>query len=485
MSIIIDGMDQSHCKVPYLGTQSSFNHPLKQSITGIKEHGIGVTLYRTLDTVSKGSDLTIYCILSQIEEFRRRNNYYPETIYLQCDGGSENANQYLLALLELLVVKRVAREIFYTRLPTGHTHEDIDAVFAIIWKSFRSKSCETLGRYRCGLEKAFKDSCLNVQLKDVYVIPDYKLLLEEAIDSKLGRLHKDDLTQHQWRFEAVHESIYFPLGVKTTYRAYSSPKVVEFKKIPKQQCVTPIGRATGLEPVTLHCRWYPAKDTDPNRMGIEGFYLLKKSPHWDKGFFPPVPFPDSIRSDIDKCLTEVQRRYNNANDKEIRDEWKQWNEECAPPSNSAMQYIEHLKSRRQSFHVPLKYILLDRNKRILMPEWSSKIVPLHDIEPDFCWPEMIAAAMPSVVSEFTPHAPNPRLYINTDPQLTVTLNEIDDRLAGYYALLNSPTYTISQLKDILKTKIGFDGCQQILTGIHNSQMSCSLFSCCCFLMFIA
>jgi hypothetical protein len=32
MSIIVDGMDQNHCKVPYDGSQCAFNHALKQVI---------------------------------------------------------------------------------------------------------------------------------------------------------------------------------------------------------------------------------------------------------------------------------------------------------------------------------------------------------------------------------------------------------------------------------------------------------------------
>jgi len=120
MSIIIDGMDQSHCHVPYLGPLQSMDDPIVQHITAIKEHGWGVRIFRTLETVSKGADLTIYCILSQIEDWKsRHDNRYPEKIYLQVDGGSENANQYLLAMLELLVAKRVSKTILFTRLPTG------------------------------------------------------------------------------------------------------------------------------------------------------------------------------------------------------------------------------------------------------------------------------------------------------------------------------------------------------------------------------
>lgn len=83
--MIIDGMDQSNCEIPYQGTQAKFgSEALKMGITGIKEHGVGVTIYRTVETVGKGADLTIYCILKQIEKWiERHNGDYPEELYLQ------------------------------------------------------------------------------------------------------------------------------------------------------------------------------------------------------------------------------------------------------------------------------------------------------------------------------------------------------------------------------------------------------------------
>ena len=119
MSIIIDGMDQSSCTIPHLGSQDTFNETLKQGLTGIKEHGVGVTLYRTVNTVKKGADLTIYCITKQIEAYHLRNKCYPDELYIQVDGGGENANKFFLAALELLVVQRIVGKILYSRLPTG------------------------------------------------------------------------------------------------------------------------------------------------------------------------------------------------------------------------------------------------------------------------------------------------------------------------------------------------------------------------------
>lgn len=132
-------MDQSHSRLPYLGSQGNFgSKALAQGITGVLVHGVGVTLYRTFETVQKGSDLTLHCILSEIEKFRHRNKgKYPEEIYVQADGGAENANKYVLAALEYLVSMRLCKEILFSRLPTGHTHEDIDAVFGVIWDKFK------------------------------------------------------------------------------------------------------------------------------------------------------------------------------------------------------------------------------------------------------------------------------------------------------------------------------------------------------------
>ena len=124
-------MDQSHCRVPYRGTQDSFSKPLTQHITAIKEHGHGIAIFRTLETVGKGADLTICCILSQLEAWKKRNGCYPEEVYIQLDGGSENANQFVLGMLEILVIKRMAKQILFTRLPTGHTHEDIGRLYTL------------------------------------------------------------------------------------------------------------------------------------------------------------------------------------------------------------------------------------------------------------------------------------------------------------------------------------------------------------------
>jgi hypothetical protein len=42
--------------------------------------------------------------------------------------------------------------------------------------------------------------------------------LKEHAHATFGRYSKEMLTQHQWRFERITQSVYFPHGVKVTYR---------------------------------------------------------------------------------------------------------------------------------------------------------------------------------------------------------------------------------------------------------------------------
>ncbi len=92
MSLVIDGMDQQHCHCPRIGTQNTFFKPLHQGITGVKRHGSHVTLYRSVETVSKGANFVIYCVLDKLEMWKKKYGRFPEKIYLQVDGGSENSS---------------------------------------------------------------------------------------------------------------------------------------------------------------------------------------------------------------------------------------------------------------------------------------------------------------------------------------------------------------------------------------------------------
>jgi len=74
-----------------------------------------------------------------------------------------------------------------------------------------------------GIEEAFVGR-LKVHVEDVNLIIDYDLLFSKVTDSRLGRLHKNQQTQHCWLFEAVLPSIHFPLGAKVC--EYVRPEIL-------------------------------------------------------------------------------------------------------------------------------------------------------------------------------------------------------------------------------------------------------------------
>lgn len=158
-----------------------------------------------------------------------------------------------------------------------------------------------------GLESAFTGK-LKVTVEDVHLVMNYYDFLTPCRDTSLGRLHKEEQTQHTWMFEAVDPSVHFPLGVKTCYRAYCSDKVVEFQKMDPLECTTSIGRLTGLEPVVTISHWYPSASgigMDPLRPNIEGFYLLRSLP---SGILTPAPFNLKCHEIVSATLSEVFSR---------------------------------------------------------------------------------------------------------------------------------------------------------------------------------
>ena len=473
MSIIIDGMDQQHSECPYLGTQSSFgSNPLKQGIIGVKEHGHGVVLFRTFETVPKGASLTIYIILYMLDRFRKRNGYFPEKLYVQVDGGSENANRYVLGLLELLAIKRIVRVCFYSRLPTGHTHEDIDAVFAIIWDIFRYRPCETLQQYKELILTQLAQSKLNPSMVDVMVVPDFESWLEPCIDSKLSRMHKEIYTQHQWRFEAVTPDQHFPFGCKTMFRAYSSDKVVEIYKEVAGICTSEMGKTIGLEARTVFVKWYPsATDDDANtRPGIEGFYILHKIPHFDcendvtgaLNIFPPSSFPLDVHISISNVVKAVRKAYGTGNKEDliVKNAWEEWNTVYAPSSDDALAYIMQHNCIPGLYCLPIQGYLYDKTKKVTQFNWdNSTVQPASVLDASFRWPEVIVATMNSVRSQFNPNPPAPRLISLDDTQLIAKLNIFTQQTASVYN-----TCSVAALQAILRRRLTHNCLAPSLSG---------------------
>jgi hypothetical protein len=203
LSIVMDGMQQSHSEIPWRCNNSNFNNVLKQHLQGVTVHGKASYMFRTFNNCSGGTNLAIHTLLLTLwTDYEKNGNVLPNTIYIECDGGSENANQDVKILCSLLILMDIGVNcIWLVRMPTGHNHADQDSKFGVLWKATRSKNILTPQAYKIAVEKALlKDGC---KVLDLNVLPDYALYMKECRDPYFGLTDKMEHTQHVWRFQGV------------------------------------------------------------------------------------------------------------------------------------------------------------------------------------------------------------------------------------------------------------------------------------------
>jgi hypothetical protein len=193
LSFISDGMAQSHCILPHIGNLTTFGtDSLSQHLQGVLAHGRGLSIYRTFHTIQNCANLQIHTLLLSIEKVLKFEGKLPPVFYCQIDGGVENTAKVAIAMMELLVIRRVFRKVVLSRLMVGHTHEDIDAIFGRIWLHMRNMHVLSPQQYKRVLMHCLKrkreEQFLDVT--DVIVIPNYEEYLSKHIDDKFGRYAK-------------------------------------------------------------------------------------------------------------------------------------------------------------------------------------------------------------------------------------------------------------------------------------------------------
>lgn len=149
---------------------------------------------------------------------------------------------------------------------------------------------------------------------------------------------------------------------------------------------------------------------------------------------PPFEFDPEALSKIQDCLSEVKRKFSNDDAEGAALEWwKTWEIEHAPTSDSALEYVARLKARNRVFHTPLAEYLFGTEATSLLAPWKSKLTnESRDINPGFQWPEILAAALPSVMTEFTPNPPGPRLYTADQSRLSLIKTAFINSSREYY-----------------------------------------------------
>ncbi len=190
-------------------------------------HGRGVVIYRTFYNLKNSANVQIHTLLLTLEQIIADEGKIPDTLYYQIDGGSENIARVCYALCELIVSRGLVKQVFLTRLMVGHTHADIDAVFGRFWKCICTAHVNGPREYKAKIVESLSTANYTARVVDIFVVPDYEAQILPCVDTKFGCYCKEHWTQLQFIFTSVDVSNNFPLGCKTTYRAYCAEEVNE------------------------------------------------------------------------------------------------------------------------------------------------------------------------------------------------------------------------------------------------------------------
>ena len=235
LSLISDGMAQTHCILPWLGNITLLGKGCAQHLQGVLLHGRKLVIYRTFHNINNCANLQIHTFLLTLEDIIKSEGKLPDVVYYQIDGGSENTAKTVFGILELIIARRLTKKIILTRLLVGHTHADIDGVFGRLWKAVRDITVATPNAYRDLIQRSLFVCGNAADVVDLFVVPNYDKIITPCLDPKFGNYAKEDMSILQFFFESVDACVEFPLGCTTTYRAYSSDEVIEI--VPDENAV--------------------------------------------------------------------------------------------------------------------------------------------------------------------------------------------------------------------------------------------------------
>jgi hypothetical protein len=225
---------------------------------------------RSFHNVQHNGNLSVFCWLDALEQRLKADGTLPDTLYYQVDGGPDAMCSLILFVSELLVAKGLCKRVVVTRLPVGHTHEDIDSLFAKIWKKLRRMHVITPQQYEKLAAASLYKPGRPCKVEDVFCVPDFQSFIGDSCgDKALNRWKMTKWAQLQFTSEAVDPSEEFPLGVRTTYRAFSKDTAIEIIDNDDEHALIP------LEPREVHVHDHPLPDPDNGRPS-GGFYLLDR-----------------------------------------------------------------------------------------------------------------------------------------------------------------------------------------------------------------
>ena len=235
-----------------------------------------------------------------------------------------------------MVARGIFKEILVSRLPVGHTHEDCDGIFGILWKNSRYQHILTPEQYKKVVIDALGKLSIPAEVVDIYAVPDYVKLLTPCISHHIEFLFSGEDTQHQWKFTKVNVSSDYPFGVKTEYKMYCQDS---FYKIVPQ--VNPSDLLDiGYIPLLVNNEWFGSFEReDPLKANVgikSNIHFLIDLPFED---IQPAPFVAGVSSGLNRTLNKFNKTYFGDKFTIERNEIKKFVEDLMPQNDDVTNYL--------------------------------------------------------------------------------------------------------------------------------------------------
>ena len=115
---------------------------------------------RTVDKGANAIATLLYCTVRHFKTVGTSRSV--ETLYLQCDGGSENINRTIYGLCDMFIRMGWFKDIYLNRLPVGHSHSLIDQYFSVLHPRLYSTNSRDLPEFVSSL---IGEKCANIAIK--------------------------------------------------------------------------------------------------------------------------------------------------------------------------------------------------------------------------------------------------------------------------------------------------------------------------------
>ena len=330
-SAIVDGMSQGHSNLPHFANNYSAGvNAYKLKLMGVLDHGRKkFSSYLCFPCVQSGSSLTIDCLQRNLDDWIEEKRKYPKKIYWQVDGAGDNANKIMLAYCEYLVSVTPIEEIVLSRLPVGHTHEDIDAHFGTIWETCRLLTISSVNEYAMCIKRAFSN--IKVDVIKLFSVQDYDTFFQPYIDKKLHGYAKLLDTKLQFRFKKTTLPN-FPNKVQVSYRAFAEDSAILLAKgddIPKEKR-SEAANSVNMQALRAKIYWEPKNKITGNLIGQYHLLLLPRQA------IRPLKLVEGSKNALDTTIDFVISKYLQNSSQHLA--WQAFADE-APASDDVQMFL--------------------------------------------------------------------------------------------------------------------------------------------------